>query len=506
MGEGTETILQVRYMTKRYGGLVALDAVSLDVRRGEVHAVVGENGAGKSTLMKILGGIVQRDAGTFSYLGEQLNFTSPHESLARGISIIHQELSVLPTLSVIENVYMGRMPTRLGRVLWKEMERGTREMLAHVKLSVDVHSPMSHLSISQRQLVEVAKAVSFDARVIIMDEPNSSLSESDTSVLFDVIRELKSRGIAIIYVSHKIEEVLEISDRITTLRDGKYVATVNKSDATVDSIIQMMVGRVLQREYVPNRGIGEEVLSVEGLGSDKFSDVSFTLRKGEILCFSGLVGAGRSEVARAIYGADRFTTGTIRLEGETVTFSSPRDALMRGVAMLAEDRKVLSLFIGLPIRFNISIAQLPSLRKALRIDSRRVNSMTREYVKRLNIKLGSLDHPVSSLSGGNQQKTVIARWLATRPKVLILDEPTHGVDVGAKADIYELIRELAADGISIILISSELPEVLAMADRVVVMHEGRITGILERDKNELSEERIMAHATGLQQQQEEASR
>jgi ABC-type sugar transport system ATPase subunit len=500
MEAGNETILQVTRISKSYGGLLALDNVSLDVRRGEVHAVVGENGAGKSTLMKILGGIVQRDGGTVTYLDEEVSFASPHESLARGISIIHQELSVLPKLSVVENVYMGRMPSRFGRVLWGDMERGTREMLSNVRLSIDVHSLMSDLPISQRQLIEIAKAVSFDAKVIIMDEPNSSLSETDSKVLFDVIRELKSRGIAIIYVSHKIEEVLEIADRITALRDGKYVGTVEKKDATLDSIIQMMVGRTLHREYVPNRGIGEVILSVEELGSDRFNDVSFTLRRGEILCFSGLIGAGRSEVARAIFGADSFDQGKILLEGQRVAFSSPREALNRGVAMLAEDRKELSLFSGLSIRFNMSIAQLPHLKKAFRVDSTRLERIVREYAKRLDIRLASLDYPVSSLSGGNQQKTVIARWLATRPKVLILDEPTHGVDVGAKSEIYELVRELAADGMGIMLISSELPEVLAMADRVVVMHEGRVTGILDREKNELSEERIMAHATGLQRQ------
>ncbi len=489
------TILKVEGISKRYGGLQALDDVHIDVRQGEVHAVVGENGAGKSTLMKILGGIVRRDGGAISFFGGEVDFESPRESISAGISIIHQELSVLPTLNVIENVYMGRMPSRLGRVLWKEMEIGTRKVMRRVGLQANPHSLMNDLSISQCQLIEIAKAISIDARVIIMDEPNSSLSESETQILFGVIRELKQSGIAIIYVSHRIEEVLEISDRITVLRDGRYVNTIEKKDASVDKIIQMMVGRQLKREHVDNPHIGGPKLVVRGLTSKHFQDITFTLREGEILCFSGLVGAGRSELARAIFGADGYDSGEIVLDGKPVRFRSPKEALEQGIAMLAEDRKKLSLFAGLSIRINMSISQLPKLARGLWIKRKKVNQITEDFVKKLNIHLADLDYPVSSLSGGNQQKTVIARWLAIRPKILILDEPTHGVDVGAKAEIYELIRELARSGISILLISSELPEVIAMADRAIVMHEKRITGIL--DRAHLTEENIMACATGI---------
>ncbi len=492
--DGRDVILNIKAISKRYGGLQALDDVHIDVKEGEVHAVVGENGAGKSTLMKILAGIINRDRGTITFRGEEVVFTSPQESIAAGIAIIHQELSVLPTMNVIENVYMGRMPNNFGRVLWSEMDKGTAEVLKRVGLDVNPLTLMNDLTISQKQLIEIAKAISVDARVIIMDEPNSSLSESETKVLFDVIRELKSHGIAIIYVSHKIEEVLEISDRITVLRDGKYMNTILKADATVDKIIQMMVGRELKREHIYSPHIGKVKLKVTGLSSDKFTDVSFTLREGEILCFSGLVGAGRSEVARAIFGADPFDKGEIIFEGKPVRFRSPKEALENGIAMLAEDRKKLSLFIGLSIKLNMSISELPRLKRGMRIDQKKTDAIIEDFIKKLNIKLVSPDFPVSSLSGGNQQKTVIARWLATKPKILILDEPTHGVDVGAKVEIYALIRDFARSGISIILISSELPEVITMADRVLVMYEGQITGILYR--KHLSEEKLMACATG----------
>ena len=487
-------ILEVKNLSKRFGGLQALDSVDLTVREGEVHAVVGENGAGKSTMMKILGGIVPRDEGTVNFRGREVEFTTPLESIDAGIAIIHQELSVLPTLNVIENVFMGRMPSRFGRVLWRTMERGTREVTGRVGLKVDPYALMNDLTISQRQLIEIAKALSIDARVIIMDEPNSSLSEKETERLFAVIRELKKDGIAVIYVSHKIEEVIEISDRISVLRDGGYVGTLDRAGATEEKIIQMMVGRELLRERVESACSDEMCLEVRNLTSDEFHDVSFDLRRGEILCFAGLVGAGRSEVMRAVFGVDRYDSGEIFFEGEPVRFSSPQEAIARGFAMVPEDRKKYSLFMGLPIMFNIGIAELPKLTKYGRIDYRRLKEVAGYYKKRLNIKMGSFDDPVNSLSGGNQQKTVLARWLSTNPKVLILDEPTHGIDVGAKAEIYQLIRSLARDGISIILISSELPEVISMADRAVVMHEGKVTGIIERDR--ITEENIMACATG----------
>jgi ABC-type sugar transport system ATPase subunit len=489
-------ILKVDGISKRYGGLQALDNVHLDVRPHEVHAVVGENGAGKSTLMKILGGIIKRDGGKIMFQGQEVDFDSPIESIMAGIAIIHQELSMLPTLNVIENVYMGRMPTKFGRVDWRALEQSTLQVLNQVGLDIDPYSIVNDLSISQRQLVEIAKAISINANLIIMDEPNSSLTETETERLFEVIEQLKQQGVAIIYVSHKIEEVLRISDRISVLRDGSYIGTIAQAEATLDNVIQMMVGRELKRDTAHiDHEVGEIVLAVKGLRGERFQDVSFTVHRGEILGFAGLVGAGRSEVARAIFGADPFSSGEINLDGQSIRFHSPNEAIDHGLGMVPEDRKKLSLFMGMPIRFNMAMAEMPRKKMSHNglINHRRVGSIVREFVEKLNIKIGSLDDPVSSLSGGNQQKTVLARWLAIDPKLLILDEPTHGVDVGAKAEIYKLMRALSEEGISIILISSELPEILMMSDRVVVMREGRVTGILNRDQ--MTEDVIMACAT-----------
>lgn len=496
MSETGELILKAEGVSKRYGGVQALDNVNFDLRFGEVHALVGENGAGKSTLMNVLGGIVQRDRGQVIFKGQEVNFHSPMESINAGIAVIHQELAMLPALNIIENVYMGRMPSRFGRILWREAENATRKVLELVGLNIDPYSQVSDLSISQRQLVEIAKALSMEAGLIIMDEPNSSLAETETERLFEVIERLKHRQVAVIYVSHKIEEVLHIADRISVLRDGQYRGTMLKAEASVDKVIQMMVGRELRKEdNSGDRKAGSIRLEVRGLNGKRFRDVSFTVHQGEIFSFAGLVGAGRSEVARAIFGADRFESGEILLDGKRVRFSSPAQAITHGLAMVPEDRKLLSLFMDMPILFNMSLAELPRMCRGGVINHGQVRNVANHFVEQLTIKLASLDHPVRSLSGGNQQKTTLARWLATNPKLLILDEPTHGVDIGAKAEIYQLMHNLAREGISIILISSELPEILAMSDRVLVMHEGRMTGIL--DRKECSEHNIMLHATGM---------
>jgi ABC-type sugar transport system ATPase subunit len=496
MTEIGDPILKVEGVSKHFGGVQALNNVDFDLSYGEVHALVGENGAGKSTLMNILGGIVQKDTGRILFKGRDIEFHSPIESISAGIAVIHQELAMLPALNVIENVYMGRMPSQYGRVCWGQAERNTRQMLEQVGLNIDPHILVSDLSISQRQLVEIAKALSMDASLIIMDEPNSSLSETETERLFEVIGRLKDRRVAVIYVSHKIEEVLQIADRISVLRDGQYRGTLVKSEATVDKVITMMVGRELRRELGDrDHQTGPVRLEVRGLSGARFKDVSFSVHQGEIVSLAGLVGAGRSEVARAIFGAELYQSGEIILDGHPVRFRSPAEAIARGLAMVPEDRKLLSLFMDMPVLFNMSIAELPRLSRMGVIDHRAVWNTADRFVKQLSIKLASLDHPVRSLSGGNQQKTTLARWLTTRPRLLILDEPTHGVDIGAKAEIYQLMRDLAREGISIILISSELPEVLAMSDRVVVMHEGRVTAILEREQ--CSEHTVMLYATGM---------
>ena len=403
---------------------------------------------------------------------------------------------MMPSMSVIENLFTGRMKSRMGIINWGQLERDAKAALEAVNLVVDVHTPVRDLTISQRQLIEIARVLSTNAKLIIMDEPNSSLSDSETERLFSVINTLKQRGISVIYVSHKLEEVLRISDRITVFRDGAYINTVNTEDATEKSIINMMVGRELDRQAVglPDN-IGDTLLEVRNLTGRRFRDVSFDIRHGEIVALSGLVGAGRSDIARAIFGADHYSSGEILLDGRPVRFSSPCQAIRAGVGMVQEDRKVLSLFMALAIQQNMSLAQLPSMFRTRIINQGRERKMIDRLVKALDIRLASVDNPVSSLSGGNQQKTVLARWLATEPKLLILDEPTHGVDVGAKAEIYELMRDLVRQGIGILLISSELPEILALAHRVVVICEGRVTGIVKRE--DATEEELMAYATGI---------
>jgi ABC-type sugar transport system ATPase subunit len=499
MANERELILRIEGISKRYGGVHALEEVSFDLRYGEVHALVGENGAGKSTLIKVLGGIVPRDGGRIFFEGHEVTFNEPAEAKAAGIAIIHQELSVLPTLNVMENLFMGQISNRAGVVNWRDMQRRTREALALVDLHVDPRAIVKDLSISQRQMIEIARALSANAKLIVMDEPNSSLAEAETERLFNLIKDLKARGIAFIYVSHKIGEVMRISDRITVLRDGRYVGTRTTSESSVDEVVRMMVGRELDREQVPTAvQDSATVLEVRNLSSDRFTDVSFDVRAGEIVAFSGLVGAGRSETLRAVFGADRYRSGEVLFLGKPARFATPADAIKRGIAMVPEDRKVLSLFTGMRIMHNVSIAELPHMSRAGNISHRRERGMVSDFVKRLDIRLASIFEPVSSLSGGNQQKTVLARWLATNPKLLILDEPTHGVDVGAKAEIYALMRNLARSGVAIVLISSELPEVLALANRVVVMCEGRITRILNRA--DADEETLMTYATGVMRQ------
>ncbi len=490
-----EAILTMRGVSKRFGGLTALNGVDFTVNAGEVHALVGENGAGKSTLIKIFGGVHARDGGSIVYRGREARFANPSESMEAGIAIIYQELSALPSLSVTENLYMGAMPSRFGVIDRRALAERAERDLAAVGLSVDPSTRMDRLSISQRQLIEIAKALGKNASVIVMDEPNSSLSPAESERLFAVIESLKARGIAVIYISHKLDEVIRVADRITVLRDGSHIGTVARGEADEETLIRMMVGRELDRKHVERTHGDEVLLDVKNLSGKGFRDVSFDLRKGEILCFAGLVGAGRSEVMRAVVGDRPHTAGSMIYKGREARFASPKQAMDAGVVMLQEDRKRLSLFMGLPIRFNMSIAALPYMRRGGLIDTGRVEQTVRRYAELLSVRMASLSHPVKSLSGGNQQKTILARCLAVNPDLLILDEPTHGVDVGAKSEIYSLIRKLADGGMGIILISSELPEVLAMADRVAVMCDGTVQALLPRAAG-LTEEKIMRHASG----------
>lgn len=492
-------LLSVEDVSKHFGGVHALRGINLQVHPGEVHAVVGENGAGKTTLINILGGIIARDSGRITLDGQEVAFATPVESQRAGIAIIHQELTTIPALTVMENVHMGRMRSRYGLVNWRALAASTRSVLEEVGLDISPATVVSSLGISQRQLVEIAKALAADARLMIMDEPNASLTDHETERLFEVIARLKQRGVGIIFVSHRIEEVLRISDRITVFRDGAYVGTVPTDQATVTGVVAMMVGRELARaQRRPSRALGEPLLEVRNLrrtSSPPLHDITFTVHRGEILGFAGLVGAGRSETARAIFGADRFDGGEILFKGSPVRFNSPQEAVASGIGMVPEERKVLALFMDMPIRFNIGAASLPRRSRKGIVDHADQTALANSFAAKLSIKLPSIDAPVSSLSGGNQQKTVLARWLAIGPELLILDEPTHGVDVGAKADIYQLMQDLAADGLGIILISSELPEILSMSDRIVVMHEGRVRGVL--DGPTATEHQVMELATGV---------
>jgi ABC-type sugar transport system ATPase subunit len=488
-------LLEVTNVHKRFGGVHALRGASLDVCAGHVHALVGENGAGKSTLINILAGAVRRDAGRVVFAGREVDFHTPRQSQAAGIAVIHQELAVLPALSVAENLLMGRMPSRAGWVNRAAMRLTARERLAQVGLDVDCRAPMRDLSLSQQQQVEIARALSAGARLLIMDEPSSALTEYETQRLLDLVRQLRARGVAILYVSHRMAEVFAIADRITAYRDGAYVGSVATASTTPAAVIGMMVGRELG-ESAPHtpHPLTAVMLEVRGLTNRALHGVSLTVRRGEIVGLAGLVGAGRSEVARVIFGADPFAAGEILVDGRPVHFRSPAEAIRAGVAMVPEDRKGLALFLEQSVRSNISILKLPIFARGGIVQRRRERALALEQSQRLRIRAPGIEAPVRSLSGGNQQKTVLARWLAMRPKLLILDEPTHGVDVGAKAEIYALVRDLARDGVAILLISSELSEVLALSARIVVMREGRVAAVLDREQAD--EHVIMLHATG----------
>jgi rhamnose transport system ATP-binding protein len=492
-------LLDVAQVYKRFGGVHALRGANIDVLPGEVHALVGENGAGKSTLINILAGAIRRDSGTISFDGVDADFRSPAESQRRGIAVIHQELATLPSLTVAENLFMGRLPSRHGFVDRRALRERAATLLATVGLDVDPEEQASSLATSEQQLVEIARALSMGARLLIMDEPSSSLTEHETQQLLALARRLRDDGVAIIYVSHRFAEVFAIADRITVMRDGVTVKTMQCAETTPADVVALMVGReIAPASAARTTSVGADaavpVLELRDVSrSGAIEDVSFTVARGEIVGMAGLIGAGRSETARVVFGADRHDSGEVILNGKPVNFTSPRDAIAAGVAMVAEDRKALSLFMDKPVGWNITMARLPTLGAYGFIRARLDRALAAGFVDRLRVRTPSLATPVRELSGGNQQKTVLARWLATEPTLLILDEPTHGVDVGAKAEIHALIRGLAAQGIAILLISSELPEVLALSDRIIVMREGRVAADIPR--RDADERLIMTFAT-----------
>ncbi len=493
------SLLVMKNIVKNFYGVQALKGVNLTVEAGEIHALTGENGAGKSTLMKCLIGIHPPTSGEIYFDGKKIeNFSTVH-ALQTGISMIHQELNPVETRSIMENVWLGREPkTKLGLVDHKKMYRDTKALLESVELYEDPGTVMSDLTVAKMQMIEIAKAISYNAKLVIMDEPTSALTETEVEQLFKIMRKLKSEGKAIIYISHKMDEIYTITDRITVFRDGEYIGTENTQDLKLPELIKMMVGREVNEMFpkVPCE-IGGVRMEVKNLSLAKtFSDISFTLRKGEILGFAGLVGAGRTEVVETIFGIRKADSGEILINGETVNINSPADAIKHGLALLTEDRRRDGIFPVLNILSNISIANIGKyVKKSGLLNFRKMRSDAKDYGEKLAIKTPDMGQMIINLSGGNQQKVLVARWLLTEPDILFLDEPTRGIDVGAKAEIHKIITNLAGQGKSIIMISSELPEVLGMSDRVVVMHEGKITGILEND-NELNQEVIIHYAVG----------
>ncbi len=484
MSEPRVPILEMRGITKRFPGVLALNQVDLTVYPGQVLALVGENGAGKSTLMKILSGVHQMDEGEIRIDGKPVRITDPLTSQLMGISIIYQELNVLDNMNIAENIFLGR-EQRKNRVFAdkRRMHSEARRLLDEVGLNLDTWSMVRDLSTAQKQMIEVAKALSFQSKIIIMDEPTSSLTETETETLFGIVRKLRDKGVAIVFISHKLAEIFAISDEVAVLRDGVSAGRMRTADCTENDIVNAMVGRDVENLFAKEPAeIGGVVLEVRGLSTKGFlQDISFDLHAGEILGFAGLVGAGRSEVMRAVFGIDKRESGEIYVKGKKVRIASPKDALRCRMGFVPEDRKSQGLVLGMNVRQNTTLAALRQVANGAGFLSARLeNEMTDQFVKALEVKTPSNEQRVQNLSGGNQQKVVIAKWLANSPDILILDEPTRGIDVGAKSEIHELMSQLARRGVAIIMISSELPEVLGMSDRIVVMHEGRIKGVLPR--------------------------
>jgi ribose transport system ATP-binding protein len=492
-------LISIKKLSKTFPGVRALSDVQFELMAGEVHALMGENGAGKSTLMKILAGVYEKDSGEILYNDEPVAFASPGEAQAMGISIIHQELQLMNHLTVAQNIFIGREPRgRFGLLLDEDkLNRQAAEVLARMHLKIDPRAIVGSLTVAKQQMVEIAKALSFDSRVLIMDEPTAALNEAEIAELFRIILKLKARGVGIVYISHKMDELKRISDRVTVLRDGEYVATVLTETTTVEAIIRMMVGRTLaEAAPLESRGPeGDVALAVRNLNCGPLvRDVSFVLRKGEILGFAGLMGAGRTEVARAVFGADRPSTGEIYLNGTKATIKSPEQAVALGIGYLSEDRKRFGLATGMDVESNIVMSNLAKfLSFGFFLRKLKIRETATRFINLLNIRTPSPTQQVRLLSGGNQQKIVVAKWLARDCAILFFDEPTRGIDVGAKSEIYKLLWSLANQGKAIVMISSELPEILRMSDRIVVMCEGRITG--ELAAKEATQERIMQLAT-----------
>lgn len=482
-----KVVLSLRDITKTFPGVKALDHISLDFYEGEVHSICGENGAGKSTLMKILSGVYSLDEGEIYINGQKQTIRNPLDALNKGQSIIFQEFNLVDALSIAENIFLGRVAGQGGAwVNWKAINQQARELMLRVGYDIDPATLIKDLSVAEKQMVEIAKALSYHSKVIIMDEPSATLTSNEVKKLIKIVNDLRRDGVTVIYISHKLEEVMEISDRVSIMRDGKMICTYNIADATTDKIVEAMVGRSVDQSYPERPSSPDEdapiALEVKNLNrSGVFHDISFQLRKGEVLGFAGLVGSGRTEIVRAIFGADKLDSGEIFINGEKVHITSPKVAIAKGLALLTEDRKSQGLHLHLPVSQNISSANLNAVVKGPFILRKSEKAAASDYIRTLAIKTPSSEQKAVNLSGGNQQKVVLAKWLFANSDIIILDEPTRGIDIGAKIEIYNLMNELIAQGKSIIMISSELPELLAMSDRVVVIYEGRHKGTLVGD-------------------------
>jgi ABC-type sugar transport system ATPase subunit len=492
-----QPLLEMQDVSKRFPGVQALDKAQLEVKSGEVLALVGENGAGKSTMMKILSGVYQADSGTILMDGQGVIPRDPvYARDDLGISIIYQEFNLALNLSVAENIYLGRYPTRRGFVQYERLYRQAEDFLGLLGTDLNPRTPVARLSVAQQQMVEIAKAISYQAKLLIMDEPTAALTSREVQTLFDLTRGLRDKGVGIIFITHRLDEIFEIADRVTVMRDGRTVGTEPISQVDRTAVVRMMVGRDLSEMYAAKESsIGAPLLEVRHLSTPGLlDDISFELRRGEIVGLFGLLGAGRTDLARALFGAGPTPSGEVRLNGRRVIVRSPADATKAGLAYVPEDRKLQGLVLPMSVRENVTLAVLRELSRATLVRRSQERQRADHFIKALNIRTPSREQRVNNLSGGNQQKVVVAKWLASNPKVLILDEPTRGIDVGAKAEVHAIMARLAEQGVAILMISSELPEVLGMSDRILVMHEGRLTGQFTRE--EATRERIMMAATG----------
>lgn len=492
-----ENVLEMKNINISFFDVQVLHDVNFSLKPGEIHALMGENGAGKSTLMKILNGVYKATSGEIYIDGKKTAIHSPNDARDFGISFMHQEILMAGNMTIAENIYMGVEPVSKGFVDIKTMNEKAQEMLDSLGLKLSAQQQVGLLSVAQQQMIEIARALSFHAKIIVMDEPTSSLTNREVEVLFEQIKKLKEQNISVVYISHKMDEIEAICDRITVLRDGRYIGTENIKEVSIDKIVSMMVGREIGNMYDSKSHHGTEtILEVKNLSNYYLNDISFELKKGEILGFAGLVGAGRTELARAIFGIDPVDSGEIWLKGEKISCKNPQEAIRLGIGLVPEDRKKQGLVLMHSVAYNLTLAIVDTFIKGFHVNYKKEQEIIDQYANKLSIKMSSPEQKCINLSGGNQQKVVISKWLATGADVLILDEPTRGIDVGAKSEIYHLISELADKGIAVIVISSELPEVINLSSRVVIMHEGRLLNVLDKEKEDITQEKIMMCIAG----------